>query len=350
MQPKLISNLQALRFVAALGVLIDHTVDIFVPELGISDRIPLTSGVDIFFLISGFVMTWITRAEFRGVAAARIFLMRRAVRIVPAYWFFTTLLVIVVLHSPDLVKNTVVNVESVVTSYAFIPWPRPDGHMNPILSQGWTLNYEAFFYLAFAASLLLTRGLLCLMGALVTLAAASLMVSPDSFLLGFYTNPIILEFAAGSLLAQMYLAGIRLPAWGSLTLLAAALFSFLLLEPLELGRFERAVNLGLPATMIVAALVLRPEPRDSGTVRRLLEAGGHASYTIYLSHTFTINALAILIARVPWVPREMAALFAIVCSVLAAVVFFRLVEHPVTARIQRFAFGRQMPSAQNVAP
>lgn len=196
MRSQLISNLQVLRFVAALSVLTAHAADLFLRDRGLLGGVPLNGGVDIFFLISGFVMTWVTRGDMPGGPSARAFLVRRAIRIVPAYWFFTTLLVLVVLHSPELVRNTVVDPESVATSYAFIPWPRPDGKINPILSQGWTLNYEAFFYLAFAAALLVKRGLIFLLGAFCALAAASVVVSPESFTLWFYTDPIILEFVA----------------------------------------------------------------------------------------------------------------------------------------------------------
>jgi peptidoglycan/LPS O-acetylase OafA/YrhL len=342
--------LQILRFLAALGVLVDHAADIFVQEGGVFDRLPLTGGVDIFFVISGFVMTWITRTETRGAATARTFLVRRAIRIVPAYWFFTTLLVAVVLLSPELVRNTIVNTASVATSYAFIPWPRPDGHINPILSQGWTLNYEIFFYLAFAASLLMVRGQLFLVCAFLALAGINLMTNPESLMLSFYTDPIILEFVAGTLVARVYLAGVRISAWSSVVLIAAAIAAFLLLEPLELGRFARAVGWGLPATMVVGALILRPEPEQSGLVRRILQAGGDASYTIYLSHTFTINGLAILTTRIAGVPDGMALCCAVIASILAAVLFYRLVELPFTTRLQRFAFGRRMPSIQNVAP
>ena len=350
MRSQLISNLQVLRFVAALSVLTAHAADLFLRDRGLLGGVPLNGGVDIFFLISGFVMTWVTRGDMPGGPSARAFLVRRAIRIVPAYWFFTTLLVLVVLHSPELVRNTVVDPESVATSYAFIPWPRPDGKINPILSQGWTLNYEAFFYLAFAAALLVKRGLIFLLGAFCALAAASVVVSPESFTLWFYTDPIILEFVAGSLLAQLYMAGVRLPTWGSGLCLALAPAGFLLLEPLDLDRFGRVVGWGLPASMVVASLVLRPEPKHRGIVRRLMQAGGDASYTIYLSHTFTINALAIVLRQSSWVSPPMAWASAVAISILAAVLFYYWVERPVTAGIQRLAIGKPIPAGQNVAP
>jgi exopolysaccharide production protein ExoZ len=207
-----------------------------------------------------------------------------------------------------------------------------------------------FFYLAFAASLLIARGQLFLIGAFLALAGSNLVINPESFMLSFYTDPIILEFVAGTLLARMYMAGVRIPAWSSVLLLAAAIAAFLALEPLELGRFARAVGWGLPATMVVGALILRPEPGQSGLVRQILQAGGDASYTIYLSHTFTINGLAILMTRIPRVPDALALCCAVLASIAASVLFFRLVELPFTNRLQRVAFGHRMPSIQNVAP
>lgn len=166
-----IANIQTLRFVAAGSVLLTHSADLLVPHTSPFFRIPWAGGVDLFFVISGFIMTWLTTGWFGQPHVAGRFLLQRAIRIVPPYWFFTTLMVGAVLLASSHVKNTTLGAAQIATSYAFIPWPRPvDGRLNPLLSQGWTLNYEVFFYAAFSATLLLKNGLRWLVLAFIALA------------------------------------------------------------------------------------------------------------------------------------------------------------------------------------
>ena len=146
----LLSNIQILRFFAAAAVLTGHAGDLFIPGANQFRAIPWSAGVDIFFVISGFVMTYLTQGQFGRAGASRTFLVRRIIRIAPPYWLFTMLMVATVLLFGEHVKNTTLDPAVAVTSFLFIPWPRADGQLNPLLSQGWTLNYQAFFYHAFA--------------------------------------------------------------------------------------------------------------------------------------------------------------------------------------------------------
>ena len=211
----LLTNVQFLRFLAAVAVLVGHAGDLFMPAAAHLRTIPWSAGVDIFFVISGFVMTYLTQGQFGRPGAPRAFLIRRIIRIVPPYWLFTTLMVVAVLLFSDHIRNTELDGASVITSYLFVPWPRvADGQLNPLLSQGWTLNYEAFFYLAFAAALFFRRGLVWLAGGFLLLAALHPLVPAHLFVLKFWTNPIILEFLGGAGLAVLFLRGLRLSAVG----------------------------------------------------------------------------------------------------------------------------------------
>lgn len=348
-QGQLLSNVQILRFFAATSVLISHAADLFLRNTSPFLALPWTGGVDIFFVISGFVMTWLVRDDRGGVGAARRFLLRRAIRIVPAYWFFTTLLIVTVLVAP-VVRHTEVNPPAIATSYAFIPWPRGDGQLKPILSQGWTLNYEAFFYVAFAATFLFRRGLVVIAACFGILAFANSFVPTEALLVGFYTSPIILEFVGGIALARLYIRGTRLPLWGAALCIAAAVACFFLLRPLHLGSFDRALSWGLPALLLAAALVLSPEPRRQGVGRRWLQQGGDASYTIYLSHTFTINAIAVLWHTVGIGLSGLGLILAVAATIASSVLFYRLIEGPFTVWLQRKLVGRPMPVGQTVAP
>ena len=95
-------------------------------------------------------------------------------------------------------------IEHIIRSLAFIPYENADGSWMPILPQGWTLIYEAFFYLAFAVALLLRRAAgLIVVGAVISgmVLARPLIYSPA---LAYFADPITLLFLAGVALAVLW--------------------------------------------------------------------------------------------------------------------------------------------------
>src|SRR5690606_35064881 len=100
-------------------------------------------GVDLFFVISGFIMVHVSRNQFARPGAPLDFVRRRLVRIVPLYWTMTTLMVAVVLLLPQSVDTATADPRQWIASYLFIPFERAsDGMMRPVLGLGWSLNYE----------------------------------------------------------------------------------------------------------------------------------------------------------------------------------------------------------------
>ncbi len=326
----LLTNIQLLRFFAAAAVLIGHAGDLFMPGNAAWRAIPWSGGVDVFFVISGFVMTYLTQGQFGAPGAPRAFLIRRIIRIVPPYWLFTTLMIASVLLFGEHVLHTGVNGTAIATSYLFVPWPRPDGELNPLLSQGWTLNYEAFFYAVFALALFWRRGIAWLAAAFLAMAMVHPAIPAALFILKFWTNPIILEFLAGVGLGLLFLRGGRLPWWASAMLIAVAVAIFLMTEPLAPGAFRRLFHAGLPALLLCASLALAPEPRSIGRIRRALVMGGDASYTLYLVHTFALNAAVIAWQRSGFGWPAMAMSVAICATIAGAIVFYRSIERPMT--------------------
>jgi peptidoglycan/LPS O-acetylase OafA/YrhL len=352
MRREVIGNVQILRFVAAGAVLFTHTTDVLVRRSTVFSPVPWVGGVDLFFVISGFIMAWLTWDRFGAPGMPGRFLLRRAMRIAPPYWFFTTLMAATVVFASSHVRKTALGAAQVVASYAFIPWPRiSDGKLNPLLSQGWTLNYEAFFYVAFAAALFFRRGLLGLAAAFLVLAAAHVAVPPGLFVLRFYTSPIILEFLAGIALAGLFRRGVRLPLAGALACAISSVVAYVLIyrfvPHFPEGRF---LTIGVPAALLAASLILAREPAIDGGVRRFLQLGGDASYTLYLSHTFTVNLVAVAWARIapahPWAGVAVA----LVAAVVAAILFYRFAERPVTEALHRRLRLRPPDEAQAVAP
>lgn len=329
-------NVQFLRFVAALSVLTGHVQH----EAGEHDFGAFTPfepvfwgiGVDIFFIISGFIMYFMTAARFgeRGMAAG--FLRRRIIRVVPLYWLFTTLMLIAMLAVPHAIAHNDLDAARAITSYAFIPWPRADGALRPVLSLGWTLNYEIFFYLCFAIALCLPRRIAMpgLVALFVGLSAAHFLIPKDLRMLAFWSDPLILLFPIGIGLAHLHRVGVRIGGGAAAALAAGGTMLLVLIHGtgLEAAVPARVLWSAVPATMIAAAAILYPRPFVRGRLEAAALEGGNASYALYLSHPFAMNLVALVWGHLHLGHPVLYVLSAMAVAILGAVLTYRWVERP----------------------
>jgi peptidoglycan/LPS O-acetylase OafA/YrhL len=312
--------------------------------------LPWERGVDVFFIISGFVMMWTFHHRFGDQGASRDFLVKRLIRIVPLYWFFTTLLVLATLVVPAQLESAVFDWRHAACSYLFVPCFDREGEVNPILQPGWTLNYEMLFYSVFAFALLFSRriGILAvfLMIAAPPLLLAYLGRGAGSAILTFLGNSIMLEFLMGMVFFLSLRKGeLRPPALAGwfvvlgcgLTLQAAGALPDI-----------RLLHHGLPAMAIVILgyVVLQPSPGAQPSAN-VLTMAGDASYTTYLSHPFLIELVfwastTLLLAaglpdgaRLGFIPLAFAAVAAF------SFVFYSWVERPVTRLLRRFLTAKR---------
>lgn len=328
-----ILSLQVLRFVAAAGVLLSHAADLTLSPASAFWSFPWTGGVDIFFVISGIIMTILADGRFGARGAARQFLLRRVTRIAPIYWLFTGLMIATILLIPAQVRYSQADPASIVTSLLFNPWPRGDGQIVPVLAQGWTLNYEAFFYAAFALALVHRRGLPLLVAGFIGLASLHPFIPASAVAPHFWSDPIILEFVAGIGLAKAWLRGFRIgPAMAAL-LGGGALLLFAAASPLGLGEMGRPIATGIPATLLAAAFLFAAPWTTPGRLAVAAAIAGDASYALYLSHTFTINAVLLLLGD--QVAGAAVLAIATASAILAGLVVHLLVERPVLAALRR---------------
>ncbi|MFC3124278.1 acyltransferase family protein [Pseudoroseomonas globiformis] len=344
-------SIQVLRGLAALAVALFHLQLDIATRLGLPDALPDlavgAAGVDVFFVVSGVVMVLSSDRLFGQPGAARSFMARRAIRLVPLYWLTT---VFALASAPQVREQTTLPV--LAAALAFIPWPDAGGATLPVHAIGWTLNYEMFFYVLFATALALPRrqAVASLMLLLVALIAAGLALRPQNPALQFWTAPIIGEFALGMAIGLAHREGLRLPrpaAWG---LVAAGLALFLIQAAPAATHLmppaERALTFGLPAALLVAGAVLRAPVQHPLPFSRFLAWLGDASYSLYLTHPFVI-ALARRVAQAggldptPWV-WAYAALVLVGC-ILVAAVCHALFERPVTRALRGFG-GQPRPA------
>ena len=176
------TSIQVLRAVAALSVLLYHA-GLFNIGYG---------GVDVFFVISGFIMGTIGVRE-----APNEFFGKRLIRIVPLYWAVTIAMCLLSLL-PGAFQQFTFDLPRLVKSLLFIPHVDvPTGRVWPLLVPGWTLNYEMFFYAVFAIGLALGRPVMLSVTLMIALVATGLLVAPTNSIWATYTNPMLLEFVSG---------------------------------------------------------------------------------------------------------------------------------------------------------
>lgn len=321
-------GLQYLRAMAALAVLNVHAFQLERTPFGI-----LGTGVDLFFVLSGFLMVAITDESTRPMA----FLRARIRRIVPLYWLITTLTVILlwggVSWSTPIPFRYLANyIEDaplglIAASYAFLPWwNQATQTIQPIVPLGWTLNLEMLFYVLVALALMLPRprqfpAILAILVALAIAGASNLF---DHSSLVAWTNPVILEFLVGAWIGRQWQNGKDLwrSYWVAVAFVLAALSVIMLAGHDEVTKFRFVMAIPY-AGLLILVLKAEDSPRPVPRWPVPLYLGG-LSYAIYLVQFPVQVALRML-------HLEGGPLFAaimIVSTLAFAAILHRLVEVP----------------------
>ena len=346
-RPAPLLSLQVLRAVAALLVLVHHAAYDADTIAARSGAAPLAAdrffdfgfGIHLFFVVSGFIMLRTARG-FGSARGAAVFLARRVVRVVPLYWLMTSLVLVGTAVAPQLLNTPPGGRAVILGSYLFVPVLRAGGELRPVLGQGWTLDYEMFFYLLFALAMLLPRRAAppALAAAILGLVALGTLVPAPAAAVAVWTNGLLLEFLFGLGLGFAAGRGAALGAGPAAALMALGFAAAAAFGPPGglLAAAPGWLSGGVPAGLVVAGCVLGPRWRASRPVLALAVLGD-ASYSLYLSHPFAVRLL-----RGAWfgvAPRGAPPwlYFALACAaaVAAALVLHRAVERPMTDWLQR---------------
>jgi peptidoglycan/LPS O-acetylase OafA/YrhL len=319
---------QALRAAACLLVVLYHTVQASRGEAAIRAWPNGAAGVDLFFVISGYVMVASTRRLATQPHAARRFVSRRALRIVPLYWLLTAVKYAITRAAPAATPHTQATAWNLLGSLLFIPSRNAAGLIRPVLPVGWSLNFEAAFYALFALSLALRLRVWWLLVPLTAAAAAGFFQADTWPAPLALANGMALEFAAGMLVWACAMPLPRRPA-GAVLATGAAL---LLVLP-QAGAWRFAVW-GLPsAAVLLGALAM--EAAWGRYVPRLLLALGDASYAIYLVHPFVVP----VVARHGW----LGLLASVPLSAGAGLAVHRWLDEPMRQALSRGTRPRAVP-------
>jgi peptidoglycan/LPS O-acetylase OafA/YrhL len=300
----MIRNLQILRAVAAYGVVVFHAQPFVARLHPISVHSQLgAAGVDIFFVISGFIMVY-TSGHTRRTPLA--FWRDRVIRIIPLYWL--VLFAMIGVHAAGYRPSGLHqwDASDLVTSLFLLPNVRLDGVPEPILTPAWTLIYEMFFYLLFGM-LLFIRSLLTITVLLTAIFSAlwvfGLIYQPEDFAVRYYMNPILLEFAAGCFLGLIYLRSFEsykntTAGWVLIGIGVASLIlqDYYFGEAIFRTADVRLAHFGIPAIMIVAGALALENSEYKQEYRGILLLGS-ASYAMYLAHPLILHSVFVVSAK-----------------------------------------------------
>ncbi|OED13098.1 acyltransferase [Burkholderia sp. A2] len=273
-------NIQSARALAALAVVAYH---LHVLPSG-------QAGVDVFFVISGFIMSCV--APYEG----RDFLVKRLIRIVPLYWVTTLGIYAIALLRPHWLNTTTAAPDYLVKSLLFIPYVKENGHWGPLNLNGWTLEYEMLFYLVVAAALGCMRARHATAFAALTLALLCACVAVfdprGATVAGHLGQPFVLEFGLGVVAHGVLQTGIAkrvaAPVWAAVAVAAIAAIPLLQMRHGTPEGFARVTLWGGPAFVLIVALAALDKWNwTNGS--RITAALGASSYSIYLIHPYVIG-------------------------------------------------------------
>jgi peptidoglycan/LPS O-acetylase OafA/YrhL len=291
-------GIQMLRGLAAVSVVLHHTLEESRgAAVGLRSPDWLTTagaaGVDVFFVISGFVMLHGSFPIGRGAIDAGRFLFRRAARIYPLYWLCC--LAVIAICAVGFLTSKVISADVILKSLLLIVTP------DTLVGVSWTLSYEIYFYLIFALTLPLRsrEASVAICAAVIIGVTAAARFLPAGYASDFFADPIAVEFCLGLVLALGFArCGDRMsfaPYWSLLGVAAIAVAPLFVFHPDTGGLpgFLRVIVWGLPACLIVSSfLVIRPAKSVGARFGFLL---GEASYALYLTHSFVMIAYAKLL-------------------------------------------------------
>ena len=334
-------GLQHLRFIAAMMVVFHHSIGrtLLIHDTSISGLYSYgAAGVDIFFVISGFIMVYIL--DKRPNTAPLDFFLQRLARIGPPYWIVTFFALFLNLYAPFFYFGPT-DLWFTIKSALFIPTYRNGpGDLSPMIYPGWSLNFEMVFYALIPLALLISRKRYILLTSffIVCVFTFSKHLESENVFFEFYSknNGVILEFILGMMLGVLFLRKelTAAPIFGTILMIMGSVLLYIAWQ--EVQARDRFLYIGGPSLVIVAGFIMSEPIWSKFSISRRLIILGNASFAIYLTHLFFITPVTRVLMRSGYVEWSFASplltesIFMVGCMILG-ILFYLLVEKPVTA-------------------
>ena len=302
-------------------------------------------GVDIFFVISGYIMARICDTN------PSLFLRRRLIRIIPPYWVLTLILFAASSELPKLLGATRASWKDLIESLLFIPFIKESGLFRPVLFVGWSLNFEMFFYLAIAVSLLIhqRRAIWIACGLVIACELLCRQFGQAVPALRFFSDTVMFEFPWG--VAAYYIAKLVPPLtavrFRAVWLVLAISSTLFLLLSQCFGVHWPVLNWSSVSVMsfllVCSSALLSKGEWDTRSAALVLV--GDASYILYLLHPYCIYFIGRILAphlAILTISRLPGSFFATAITILVAVWAHLKLELPAVKYLNmRFGGGRR---------
>lgn len=313
MENKRLLSIEIIRFAAAFSVLLHH-----IPSIDIG-----VFGVDAFFIISGFIMMYSTKENYKN------FFLKRLVRIVPLYWLATFGVYLITIYKPEILNSTTSDINHLFQSLFFIPFNKNGVGHEPLLAVGWTLNLEVFFYLIFYLSLIISKKNRDIIATILICSCILLFSNFDFFVAHVYSDIILIEFILGIII---YNFTYDKKSYKNFLILIFTVF-VVLFKKIFIHRF---FYFGIPIG-ILSYLIIKYSNKIKYS-NLLINLGG-MSYALYISHVYIIRIFDRLL---PWFGSEyevyniFATALSIIGSILIGFIIHRYLDFPLYKKLRSF--------------
>ena len=350
---KIINSIQFLRGFAALAVVVHHTGGYvkryFEPTLLFEDKFSIGfAGVDLFFVISGFIIHFTSKNYLNNHSKLKEYLKKRFIRVYPIYWIITTILFISSWLIVEILDKNIFSIGypntliAYIQTYLLLPLHFA---INPVT---WTLSYELFFYLCFAI-LIISKRLWIIPALILAVSFYNIFINIPEIVevklnyFNFIFSGYNFEFMFGFLIYPLY-EKIKLSNIISVILLIISI-SIIALFGYDIGDYDsykRVLTFGLPSGLILLSL-LNLENNNAISFPKITLTLGDASYALYLIHF----PMMLLMNKIPQIlgynfsaiQEVWYSYFIIISMVISSIYVHKWIEMPVAKKLNSLLKG-----------
>lgn len=339
---KTIYNIQALRGFAVLLVVFYHIIPIelkYNPTFIVMPNFFKIGniGVDIFFIISGFIMVFVTKNYSKSKKDFFKFLYLRVTRIYPLYWFYSIILLPILFIRPEWINSSQAGQVNLLSSFLLIP-----SETLPLIMVGWSLIHEIYFYIIFGLFILFfNRDKLPYFAFswLLFIIIPNLLLEYNTPILKLVLHPLTIEFIFGIFIGIYFINYSKKIYFSKLFLLLSfvgLLFISFYVDAHSMNNWERILFFGFPSAFIVFFAI---EVEKTGFIlNKTLIKLGDMSYSIYLVHLLSLNLVAKIfnIFLIPNLLFEILMVISmIIVTLFSGFLSYRYIEQPIIIYSQK---------------
>lgn len=318
------NTLQLLRGLAAISIVFSHgliNTDMFKYV-----NIIANTGVDLFFVLSGFILFFVHHREIGVKSKLKHFLIKRFFRIFPIYWIITGIYMVLVIPF-----GYSFSFEYIFKSLFLLP-QQP----MPIVGVAWTLEYEILLYILFSL-IILNRKMffpVLLIWSFIIVLFMSPSIQVNSLIVSRISNPINFDFLFGCGIAMLVKKNKLDYKWvpkAAIQIGILGIFSSLMITYLGLWKVHRVITWGLPSALLIFGLV-KLEIIQKLRVPKIFIYLGNASYSIYLTHLISLLIFSKFVEKIGLlfnlVNLNMFYITSCILAVLVGCFFHAFIEKP----------------------